>query len=83
MIQPRPFPGSTHVSPSGCRRSLTLDECAALVPGDEVLISIDPRVFTVVSNDQETFRVSVEPAFYWYGYAPWELLQTLVETETV
>jgi len=80
MIQPRAFDGSIHVA-SGVRRSLTLDECYALVPGDEVLLKIDPRVFIVTGNDQETFRVTLSPILYWYGYAPWELLETLGVSE--
>jgi hypothetical protein len=84
MIQPRPFPGSIHVSPQGCRRSLTLEECTNLVPGDEVLVKIDPRVFTVVSNDGETLTVVLDQTHDMYSsLAAWEILETLIETETV
>lgn len=83
MIQPRPFPGSIHVSPQGVRRSLTLEECTNLVPGDEVLVKLDPRVFTVVENDQEGLTVTVDRTSASHIDLAWEILETLVETETV
>lgn len=85
MIQPRPFPESIHVSPGGCRRSLTLEECTNLVPGDEVLVKLDPRVFTVADNNQQLMLVSLDPVRY-AGSLPdiaWEILETLVESEVV